>query len=292
VADDEVRLRRRNSFDDDPDIYRSARPDYPARVYEVLADRCGLRAGTRVLEIGPGTGQATRRLVAAGAWIVAVELGAGLAARLREDTAGQNVVVTEGDFTTVSLPAGGFDMAVAATAFHWLDPATAVRRLATAVRPGGWLAVWWTVFGDPHDIPAWRLALDAVYERHLPGERRDLAEVPAPMRVAARGAELAAGGWFGPVQAEMIRWQHRLTPEVARRLWATFPNVRELDAVRRAAFLNELSDVVGSQPGGVAVDNYVTALYTAQRRISDEPADLRNHTAPATRPGPPPHGSG
>jgi hypothetical protein len=173
----------------------------------------------------------------------------------------------------VATPGGGS----AATAFHWLDPATAMQRLATLVRPGGWLAVWWTVFGDPHHIPAWRLALDAVYERHLPGERRDLAEEPAPMRVERRSAELAAGGWFGPIHAEMIRWQHRLTADATRRLWATFPNVRELDASRRQAFLDELAEVVDRQPGGVAVDNYVTALYTARCRTGDQPAESRSH---------------
>ena len=88
MVDDRLKLRRRHSFDEDPDNYQAARPDYPARVYAVLADRCGLRPGVRVLEIGPGTGQVTRRLAAEGASVVAVELGPALAARLREETAG------------------------------------------------------------------------------------------------------------------------------------------------------------------------------------------------------------
>ncbi len=137
MTDDEVRLRRRRSFDEDPDNYQAARPDYPQRVYEVLTSECGLRNGTRVLEIGPGTGQVTRRLVAAGASVVAVELGNALAARLREATAGQDVTVVEGDFAVAELLEQGFDLAVCGTAFHWLDPVAAVPRLAALVRPGG-----------------------------------------------------------------------------------------------------------------------------------------------------------
>ncbi|MEU0077263.1 methyltransferase domain-containing protein [Micromonospora tulbaghiae] len=128
MGGDDQRLSRRGSFVEDPDSYQAARPGYPRLVYEVLAD-CGLRPGARVLEIGPGTGQVTRPLVAAGASVLAVELGGRLAARLRTNLAGRDVTVIEGDFATVALPDGTFDLAVCATAFHWLD------RLR---RCGGW----------------------------------------------------------------------------------------------------------------------------------------------------------
>ncbi|WP_028569500.1 class I SAM-dependent methyltransferase [Salinispora tropica] len=274
------RMRRRGSFDEDPDIYQMARPDYPRRVYEVLSGM-GLGPGARVLEIGPGTGQATRPLVAAGASVLAVELGGHLAARLRTDLAGHDVTVIEGDFVTVPLPDGDVDLAVCATTFHWLDPDAAVRRLARLVWPGGGLAVWWTVFGDPDRIPPWRAEVDRLYRRWLPGEKVRPGDLPAVMRVAERTAELAAGGWFGPVQVEMIRWEHQLTPRRVRGLWATFSAVRELSADRRRSLLDGVAEVVASQPGGVAVDNYVTALYTAPRR--DDSGPRRGASGPSTR---------
>ncbi|WP_368666031.1 class I SAM-dependent methyltransferase [Micromonospora sp. BL1] len=144
--------------------------------------RCLPSAGcdrVRVLEIGPGTGQVTRPLVDAGASVLAVELGGRLAARLLTNLAGHDVTVVEGDFTTVPLPDDTFDLAVCATAFHWLNKDAAVRRLARFVRPGGGLAVWWTVFGDPDRSPPWRTELDAVYRRWLPGQGRGPVGVPA-----------------------------------------------------------------------------------------------------------------
>ncbi|MEV0134676.1 class I SAM-dependent methyltransferase [Dactylosporangium sp. NPDC050688] len=234
-------------------------------MFEVLTD-CGLRPGARVVEVGPGTGQVTARLVAEGASVVAVELGAKLAAQLRANLAGHDVTVVQGDFATVGVPGGQFDLAVCATALHWLDAEVAVRRLAELVRPGGWLAVWWTVFGDPDRPPAWRAELDGLYRRWMPDERRNPAEVPAPMRVAERTAELESGGRFGPVEVETIRWDHPLTPTGARGLWGTFPNVRELDEVRREALLDGVADVVAGQPDAMVIDHYVTALYTAERR--------------------------
>lgn len=205
--------------------------------------------------------------------MTAVELGSGLANRLRTNLAGRDVTVVEGDFTTVALPDVAFDLAVCATALHWLDAGVAVRRLAGLVKPHGWLAVWWTVFGDPDRTPDWRDELQELYQQWVPTEVRDPAQLPAPMRVADRTAELAAGGWFGPVQVEMIRWDHVLTPATARALWATFPNVRELDPVRRETFLDGVAELVAGQPAGTVVDHYVTALHTAERQPDARTSD-------------------
>jgi len=72
------RLRQRGTFGTDVDTYQQARPDYPERIYDLLTQVCGLGPGARVLEIGPDTGQATHRLLNAGAQVVAVEPGTRL----------------------------------------------------------------------------------------------------------------------------------------------------------------------------------------------------------------------
>jgi len=92
--------------------------------------------------------------------------------------------VVESDFATVELPPVQVDLAVCATAWHWLDPRAAIHRLAGLVRPGGWLAVWWTVFGDADRRSG--LAI---------GPRRNLRAVPA--RRAPRPRRRAA-----PLQTE------------------------------------------------------------------------------------------
>ena len=73
----------RRLFGGNPGGYDRARPDYPSRVYEILTTRCGLRSGAATLEIGPGSGLATRRLLALGADpFVAVEPAERLASYL------------------------------------------------------------------------------------------------------------------------------------------------------------------------------------------------------------------
>ncbi len=147
-------LRRedgRRLFGLDPSVYEAGRPQYPPAVYDALERRCDLSEGVRVLEIGPGTGLVTRRLLAAGASVAAVEPNANLAAFLREAFAdvGPAFDVLEAPFEEADVEDAAFDLAVAATSFHWVDQETGLAKLGRVIRPGGSVALWWTLYQDP-----------------------------------------------------------------------------------------------------------------------------------------------
>jgi SAM-dependent methyltransferase len=251
---------RRMSFEARADEYRLARPPYPERLYEILVQRCGLGPGTRVLEIGPGTGQATRELLARGASVVAVEPGVRLATHLVADLACDALEVVNETAEAAPLADASIDIVASATAFHWVKPGVALPRLARALRPDGWLAVWWTAFGDRARPTPFRSALDRLYERNFPHEPRDPPR--GPLNIESWRDELSQGGWFTRPEVEQIRWEHPLTVEGSRRLFGSFPNVNELDPVRREEHLDAIADLV-QDAGGVVLDPYVTVLYLA-----------------------------
>jgi SAM-dependent methyltransferase len=258
-------LPRRRSFDRDPHGYDRARPPYPPEVFDILAAEFGLGPGCRVLEIGPGSGQATAELLARGAEVVAVEPGRGLASvlagRLPDGRLPDGRLrIVPADFEHAAVPPGPYHLVVSATAFHWLDLTVALPKIARLVSDRGGLAVWWTVFGDPERRTAFRSAVDQLYARWLPGERRGPGHVPGPLRVESWSAELRRGGLFGPVSVDLIRWTHRLTPTGARLLWGSFPNVNELPPAAREIFLDSIADLV-DRHGGVVDDPYVTSVY-------------------------------
>ena len=134
----------RRLFGLDPAAYDAARPGHAARVYEILVERCGLAPGTHVLEIGPGTGQASRELVRLGADpLVALEPNPALAAYL-VDSLGARVDVRVEALEDAELLTEYFDLAVAASSFHWVDEPVGLARVVDALRPGAWIALWWT----------------------------------------------------------------------------------------------------------------------------------------------------
>src|SRR5262245_39407092 len=117
------RERLRTTFGEDAERYDRRRPGYPAEMYDDLAGIASLGPGSRVREIGCGTGQATLPLARREYAIVAVELSADLATVARRNLAAfpeARVVVSA--FEQWPLPAEGFDAVLSATAFHWLDP--------------------------------------------------------------------------------------------------------------------------------------------------------------------------
>ena len=161
------RSEGRCAFGGDPDGYNRARPGYPQRIYDILGSRCELQPGTRTFEIGPGTGQASRDLTRLGASpLVLIEPDQRLADFLRREfrpTPADSVIeVRNATFEDVDLPAASFDLGVAATSFHWLPVLPALQKVARLLRPGGWWAMWWTVFGDPLRPDAFHLATQGV----------------------------------------------------------------------------------------------------------------------------------
>ena len=153
----------RATFDEDPAAYDRVRPVAPAAVFDDLVALAGLGAGSSIVEIGPGTGQATRPLAARGLRVLALELGPRLAERARQNLAelGDVSVVTT-SFEAWDPGTARFDAVVACNSFHWVDPAVRFAKAAAVLRPGGCLAVlstpwvipdgadrfWWDVQDD------------------------------------------------------------------------------------------------------------------------------------------------
>ncbi len=234
--------------------YDEARPDYPPALYERLRDLGVLRAGARVLEIGAGTGQATRGLVAAGAHVVAVEPGAALARTLGDRLPGVRVLVDT--FEEVDLGDVAFDVAVAATALHWVDLGVGLPKLHRALRPGGLLAVWRTVFHDPQARTPFRSRVAEIAERR-PGPR---PPGPNPLDTDAWMRSLTAGGYFEPLDTARFRWETELTTQQVRGLFGTFSDW----SAAEVAEVGEAADSLG----GRVVEHYVTVLCVC--RVADE----------------------
>lgn len=267
----ELHRIRRATFDTGVDDYETGRPGYPARVYELLEDLGALRADTRVLEIGPGTGQATVELLARARSVTAVELGAALATRLRTKLPDRDLSVVLGAFETTELPVAGFDLVAAATSFHWV-PEGALTRCADLLAPDGWIALWWTFFGDPARPDPFHDALVGVLAEHAPElldvDSAGIAAIRQPHALdsAARIAEIDASDRYGTVRHEVIPWTGRHDRAELRALFGSFSPWLALEPERRARVLDATDALARDEFDGVVERPYLTAVYAAPRR--------------------------
>lgn len=156
-------------FDEVAEDYDRHRPSYPDVLVDRACESAGLGPGSRVLEIGCGTGQLTRSLLARGLRVTAVEPGRQLLARAREQLEGLgDVRFVNAGLEDASLPAARYAAAFSASAIHWVDPDVSWRRVADALDDGGSLALL-SYFGleDPHSA-ADQQALRAAITRIAP----------------------------------------------------------------------------------------------------------------------------
>jgi SAM-dependent methyltransferase len=261
--DEDDRLSRRTTFDGAAERYARYRPTYPPALFDRLAEYAGLTEGSRVLEVAPGTGQATVPMVRRGWRVTAVELGEDLAAATRAATGGA-VEVHVGPFEPWPLPEEPFDAVVCASAFHWLDPAVRLPKMAAALRPGGAVALAWThhvaggstgFFTDAQDCYR-RFAPDLAPTHSQPDER-DLR--PFTEELAAEPALTDVETAFFPVELEYTAEEHV-------GLLSTYSDHLRLPADRRQALFDCIGGLFDARYGGRIVKRNVVELDLARRR--------------------------
>jgi SAM-dependent methyltransferase len=102
-----------------------------------LPDRCG-----EVLEVGCGTGEATRILAARASRVVALDLSPGMVEAARARSAGiSNIDCLVADASEWAYPEARFDAVVSVATLHHLPFEPSLAAFARTLRPGGVLLI-------------------------------------------------------------------------------------------------------------------------------------------------------
>jgi SAM-dependent methyltransferase len=256
--------RLRAIFDEDAALYDRARPTYPSSLLHDLETLADIGPGARVVEIGPGTGQATLALAATGARLVAVELGPSLAARLRDKVAGLPVEVVVGAFEDWPLPDEPFDIVAAFTAWHWLDKGSRARKAHDALRPGGTLATVTTtpVLGGTEQFFADAQRCYVRWDPATPSAHR----WPSAGEVPPATDEIEKSHLFGAPTRRRYQQDIRYTRSAYLDVLRTYSNHRDLPPDVLAGLLGCIGQLIDTRYGGSVTKRYLYELRVAQRR--------------------------
>ncbi|WP_198949765.1 bifunctional 2-polyprenyl-6-hydroxyphenol methylase/3-demethylubiquinol 3-O-methyltransferase UbiG [Synechococcus sp. 1G10] len=126
------------------EAYARARPAYDPTLLGQVITAAGLTASSRVLELGCGPGTATAGLAPLGCSMLCLEPNPAFCCLARQHCGSfSNVTVEPVAFEDWPLQPEAFDVVLAASSFHWIDPAVACAKAAAALRPGGGLILLW-----------------------------------------------------------------------------------------------------------------------------------------------------
>jgi SAM-dependent methyltransferase len=259
------RERLRSTFGVDAERYNRMRPGYPAQLFADLAQLACIGPACRVLEIGPGTGQATIALAERGCEIIAVELSQELAAVARRRLAPfPRARIAAADFEAWPLPAEPFDTVVSATAFHWIDAAVRVTKAADALAAGGALAIIGThhVAGGSDQFFVDVQSATSAGDPATPAGLR----LPRAADVTSSSEELDRSGRFGRVTSRRYEWNAAYSAAEYRDLLLTYSGHLTLEPAAREGLLACIADLIDSRYGGRIVKRYLTEMRVAVRK--------------------------
>lgn len=141
---------RAQSFNAAASQYASSRPSYPPALFDLIELFTNRPlAGTRVADVGAGTGIATTLLRERGAEVIGIEPGDAMAAQFHN--ALPDVRIIRGNGNALPLASATHDLITYAQSWHWTDITHSVPEVLRVLRPDGALAIWWntTAFDEP-----------------------------------------------------------------------------------------------------------------------------------------------
>src|SRR5512139_3070597 len=125
----------RATFNKSAEWYDQIRPGYPEALVDDVITLSAIPRNGEILEIGCGTGKATEMFASRGYAMLCLDIGMDLAAvAVRKFSESANVEIAVSSFEEWASGGRLFDLVIAATSFHWIDPAIACVKSAAALK--------------------------------------------------------------------------------------------------------------------------------------------------------------
>lgn len=153
--------------------YLDHRVPYPDTLIDRIAERTGLKAGDRVLDLGCGPAQLGIAFARRGARITAMDPEPEMleAARVNAAAAGVEITLRQGSSYDLDAGFGPFKLVTMGRSFHWMDRPATLAALDTLIELGGAVVLF-----DDRNIaarPNWRAVVEQLAEKFSPERDAD-----------------------------------------------------------------------------------------------------------------------
>lgn len=252
----------RLKFNEDEINYDHFRPTYPDELFADVISYSSVDEGSNSLEIGIGTGQATRSILESGCSVTAIEIGDKLSDFVKKKFIKyNNFTVINADFMALPIELDSYDLVYCATAFHWLPKEEGYSKVYNILKSGGTIALFWN-----HPFPNRKDDISnnvnrRVYDKYCPSDKEivEFCEKDCEQRIR----ELEQFG-FKEIKTKLYHRVRTLTSDSYIALLNTYSDHRALDAEVKRAFETEMKTSIDEIGGKINIYDTMD-LYLAKR---------------------------
>jgi cyclopropane fatty-acyl-phospholipid synthase-like methyltransferase len=255
----------------DPDLFRGAaayydrfRAPYARAAIDFAAERLGLSARSRLLDLGCGPGTLARRLSARVAEVIAMDPDPDMLAEGRRLAAAEgraNIVWTPAGSEELGQLRGPFRGVVMGQSFHWMDRDQVLRDLHPLIEDGGGLAL--VNPGRRRPQESWETTAEAVIDGYLGPHQRHPQRHAEPKHEPA----LLRSAFEITDDVEFSGTVSRDFASIIGHVYSTTRSPAHLFGDRRAAFEADLRAALRTlRPDGLFEERVETGVLIAMKR--------------------------
>jgi len=263
---------KRTHFDEIVMKYDKIRPNYPNELFSDLFEYTGTGINKKALEIGAGTGKATRPILEAGYDVTAVEIGANMAAFLSDKFKAYtdfNVIVSA--FEDAELEEDAYDLVYAASSIHWVDAKVGCPKIKRLLKNGGTIALLRYNFSSETDE-----SLEAAYDKYyrtyyLSSQRYGKAEKRTHDDLRNPAGFLNRYGFSGleeygfkDITLNFYDVEIIYTADEYIELYETMADHRDLPEANKTGLYREITKIINQNGGRYKMD-YIFQVYMGRK---------------------------
>ncbi len=249
-------MKRKMLFDTVAEQYNTSRPIYVKELFEDIIEFSGINANSKILEIGPGTGQATEPFLKTGAKVVCVEPGPNLTAICRQKFSNyENFSIINCSFEDFESDKDHFDLIYAGTSFHWIDYDFGMKKAFDLLKNERMIALFWNrpMVNDP-DNPL-HTAIQDVYKQVFgSSEHAAHEELMKKFNVIDQAIETTG---FNEVQCTVYKTERYMSAEEYTGLLATYSDNIALDEDTRSRLFNGISNQIIKHGNEIRIRDWI-----------------------------------
>ena len=244
------------TFDTVASTYEKFRPGYPEELYRMIFEYIPIHAGSKVVEIGIGGGQATLPFLQTGCELTAVEYGESFSALCREKFRDYpNFSVKTGKFEDTTFMDQSVDLVFSASAFHWVPEEIGYPKVLAMLKSGGVFARFANhPFRDKGNAPLTE-EIDRIYGQYyykFHNKKQEPLTEHAEAQAQHR-AKIAEQYGFADIRYALFHRTRTFSAEEYRTLLGTYSDHIAIEETMRNEFFDKIEDAINANGGSITI---------------------------------------